>query len=130
MRLLLDTCGIIWSVADPDRLSETERLLLQDRNASVYFSPISSAEIACLAERHRIEFDRHWKLWFNHFIGLNKWKCLDITLDVMQEAYSLPGEFHQDPADRIIVATARIHNLTIITGDLKIVNYPHVKTSR
>jgi PIN domain nuclease of toxin-antitoxin system len=53
---------------------------------------------------------------------------LNKTLDVMQEAYSLPDEFHQDPADRIIVATARIHDLTIITGDLKIVNYPHVKT--
>jgi len=130
MNALLDTCALIWSVAAPDHLAPEELEILKKPEANIFFSPISSAEIACFAERKLIELDRHWKLWFNHFTELNKWQCLDITLDVIQEAYSLPGEFHKDPADRIIVATARINNLHVITGDRKIINYPHVRTLR
>ena len=128
MRVLLDTCAIIWAIADPERLSAHQREILAAKDTTIFFSPISSAEIACLAERKRVALDRHWKLWFNHFVPLNKWSCLDITLDIIQEAYSLPGDFHQDPADRVIVATARKHDLTVITGDHKILSYPHVKT--
>ena len=72
--------------------------------------------------------DRHWKPWFNHFIDMNGWRLLDIDLTVVQEAYSLPGEFHQDPADRILAATARIHRLALVTGDRKLIDYPHVTT--
>jgi PIN domain nuclease of toxin-antitoxin system len=128
MKVLLDTCAIVWAVAEPEKLSEAGRDILRKRDTMIFFSPISSAEIACLAERGKIILDRHWKNWFNYFVGLNKWQCLDITLDIIQEAYSLPGEFHPDPADRIIVATARKNDLTIITGDHKIINYPHVQT--
>ncbi|MFW6170084.1 MAG: type II toxin-antitoxin system VapC family toxin, partial [Planctomycetota bacterium] len=118
----------IWAVADPEQLSVDTRKLLSETETSVFFSPISSAEIACLAERGKVEFDRHWKLWFNHFTSLNKWKGLDITLDIIQEAYSLPGEFHKDPADRIIVATARKHDLIVVTGDNRITQYPHINS--
>lgn len=128
MNVLLDTCAILWVVAEPKRLSERALHVLRQPETTVHFSPISSAEIACLAERKVIELDRHWKLWFNHFVALNAWRCMDITLDVIQEAYSLPGEFHRDLADRIIVATARIHDLRVVTGDRKVLDYPHVKT--
>ena len=91
-------------------------------------SCISCAEIACLAERQRIQLDRHWRPWFDHYIGLNGWEVLDIDLDVIQEAWSLPGEFHQDPADRVLVATARLKRCALLTGDRKILEYPHVTT--
>ncbi len=44
----------------------------------------------------------------------------------MEEAYSLPESFHADPADRIITATARLKNYTLLTADRKILSYPHV----
>jgi PIN domain nuclease of toxin-antitoxin system len=44
------------------------------------------------------------------------------------ESAQLPGDFHRDPADQIIVATAREHNATLITGDQRILDYPHVRT--
>jgi PIN domain nuclease of toxin-antitoxin system len=44
------------------------------------------------------------------------------------ESSYLPGTFHRDPADQIIVATARVHNLILLTSDRKILDYPHVKT--
>ena len=40
----------------------------------------------------------------------------------------LPGEFHRDPADQLIVATARIHDCPLVTSDSRILNYPHVET--
>jgi PIN domain nuclease of toxin-antitoxin system len=45
------------------------------------------------------------------------------------ESCSLPGDFHKDPADQIIVATARVHNLTLLTKDRKILYYRHVKAA-
>ena len=128
MDLLLDTCGFIWCVNDPSRLSESAREALTNEGSRIYVSPISCAEIACLVDRGRITLDNHWRTWFNRYIEMNAWSMLDITLEIIQEAYSLPGDFHQDPADRIIVATARKHDLYIVTGDEKIISYPHVKT--
>lgn len=130
MNVLIDTCAMIWAVAEPDRLTEEERRILEDQNTSVFFSPISAAEMACLSERGRVTFDRPWREWVDHFVNLNGWLCLDSTLAIIEEAFSLPGEFHRDPTDRIIVATARTHRLTVVTGDSKIIDYPHVETTR
>ncbi|MBN1961464.1 MAG: PIN domain-containing protein [Deltaproteobacteria bacterium] len=65
-------------------------------------------------------------MWFRFFIELNGWEVLPIDLEIIEEAYSLPGQFHADPADRIIVATARQKKLIVVTGDKKIIEYPHV----
>ena len=59
---------------------------------------------------------------------MNAWRVADIDLQVVEEAYSLPGEYHRDPADRILAATARLKHLTILTADQKILDYPHVET--
>jgi PIN domain nuclease of toxin-antitoxin system len=91
-------------------------------------APISSAEIACLAMRGRITINQHWKTWVNSNLAINGWIPLDINLQIIQDAYSLPDSFNTDPADRIITATARIHDLTLITADKKILEYLHVNT--
>ena len=129
MKLLLDTCCIIWAVSDPSALSKGAKLLLAAAESEVYVSVISAAEIACGVERRRIIIDRHWKSWFRYYIDLNRWQVENISLEIMEEAYSLPDAFHADPADRIITATARLNNYTILTADEKIISYPHVKTA-
>ena len=126
MNVLLDTCAILWAVSAPERLSPHARRILEDSATEVFVSTISSAEIACACERDRIELDRHWKTWFRHYLGLNQWECRSIDLAVMEEAYSLSPPFHPDPADRIVVATARIHGLCVLTADRRILDYPHV----
>ncbi|HCE42503.1 MAG TPA: VapC toxin family PIN domain ribonuclease [Lentisphaeria bacterium] len=128
MKILLDTCSIIWTVSNPERLTETAKSAITSKTSEIFVSPISCAEIACLSERGRIVLDRHWKTWFNHFVGLNAWTAIPIDLKIIQEAYSLPDRFHDDPADRIIVATARAGELHIVTSDRKILDYPYVKT--
>ena len=126
MNVLLDTCSLIWVASDPDALSPTATEVLTSESTVVHVSAISCAEVACLAERSRIALDRHWKVWFNTVIELNEWSVLDIGLAVVEEAYSLPGSFHRDPADRFITATARLHDMSIVTADDKILSYPHV----
>ena len=128
MNLLLDTCAVLWSVASPDKLSERSRTALLDPGTRICVSSITCAEIACGVERGRIALDQHWKVWFRHHLDVNGWECLPLDLAVMEEAYSLPPSFHADPTDRSIVATARIHGLSIVTGDRKILAYPHVET--
>ena len=126
MKLLLDTCCIIWSISQPTALSKTAKTLLTVGESEIHVSVISVAEIACAVERGRIAIDRHWKKWFRHYISLNGWEVDSIDLDIMEEAYSLPETFHADPADRIITATSRLRNYTLLTADNKILSYPHV----
>ena len=128
MNVLLDTCAVIWAVSEPESLSQTARDVLGAGDTSVFVSPITCAELACLQERNRIAINGHWRTWFSRCLSANNWQVLDITLPVVQEAYSLPETFHRDPADRLLVGTARLHDLVLITADAHILTYPHVKT--
>ncbi len=128
MKLLLDTCCIIWAVSKPSALSKMAKTLLTAEDADIYVSVISSAELACAVERRRIIIDRHWKRWFRYYIDQNGWQVKNITIEIMEEAYSLPDSFHTDPADRIIIATAITIGAPVVTKDEKVLNYPHVKT--
>ena len=128
MKVLLDTCAVIWAASRPEGLSPNAREVLQASDTSVCVSVITCAEVACLQERGRIEILGHWRPWFQQCLSVNRWQALDITLPVVQEAYSLPETFHRDPADRLLVGTARVHGLTILTADRRILDYPHVET--
>ena len=128
MKILLDTCAFIWAVSEPDRLSVKARDALLARDAVIYYSPITCAEIACLCERGRLVLNGHWKTWFDHYSEENGWSSVDINLPIIQDAFALPGSFHADPADRIIVGTARCRDMYLITADRKLLEYPFVKT--
>lgn len=126
MKFLLDTCAVIWLISDPMRISSQTIKDLTSPYTRVYLSAITAAELACAQDRNRIQLDRHWKIWLRDFVTSNGWEVLPIDWQIMEEAWSLPGEFHNDPADRVIVATARSLNLRVVTGDSKILSYPHV----
>lgn len=127
MNLLLDTCAILHlSMGDPCVKSSTLGLL--EAADQVFVSPISSAELACLQERGRIQLPQHWKIWFRTALEQNGWETQPISLEMMEEAYSLPGDFHADPVDRVLTATARMEKLLLLTTDRKILEYPHVRS--
>jgi PIN domain nuclease of toxin-antitoxin system len=128
VNVLLDTCAVIWAASDPESLSTTAHAVLSARDTDVCVSPITCAELCCLQERKRIAIKGHWKTWFSRCLSDSNWRVVDITLSVVQEAYSLPEMFHRDPVDRILVGTARLHDLVLITADHRILDYPHVKT--
>lgn len=127
MRYLLDTCAVLWLAGDGSGLSERTIAQLQAPQNRVLVSAITAAELACLVQKKRIILPSHWRRWFRDAIDKNGWITLAVDLENIEEAYSLPGEFHQDPADRILVAAARLHRLQLVTGDQKILDYPHVQ---
>ena len=127
-RYLLDTHIILWFALEPQKLSDPIKEILAHPDSIFFTSATSAAEIACGTDKGRIELPTHWKTWFRQALDVNGWECLPVTLDIMEEAYSLPEPFHADPADRVLVATARQHRLTLLTADGKILNYPHVES--
>ena len=126
LRILLDTCAILWAAADPEKLSSSAKQALLAPDSEICVCPMSAAEIACAEDRGRIRLKQHWKTWFREQIKTNQWEIIPLDLPVVEEAYCLPAPFHKDPVDRLLVALARIHNLRIITGDQLILSYPHV----
>jgi PIN domain nuclease of toxin-antitoxin system len=128
MNILLDTCVILWFNLEPEKIRKDIRDLICDEGRQPLVSAVSCAEIACAMDRGRLQLDRHWKAWFRHFVDLNGWQVLDVDWKTIEEAYSLPEYPHRDPADRILIATARIHGMPIATADARIRGYPHVET--
>ncbi len=129
MPYLLDTCAILFVAGNTSDLSGATLDLIDSASAGeVFVSAISVAEIACLQERGRITLSNHWRTWFDELLRKTAWTCLPITAQVMAEAYSLPPPIHRDPADLVLIATARLERLTLVTTDRKILDYPHVAT--
>jgi PIN domain nuclease of toxin-antitoxin system len=128
MTYLLDTCAILHLSKEPHRLSNIAKVEATNPDNAMCCSVVSVGELACLQERKKIDLPDHWRSWFRWIVQENGWTVLPVTQSVMEEAYSLPGDFHRDPVDRILVATARLHRMTLITTDGLILDYPHVES--
>jgi len=81
-----------------------------------------------LAGRGRIVLPDPTEAWIRQALGYPGVQLLPLSPEVAVEATRLPGTFHRDPADQIIVATARILDCPMVTLDGKILAYPHVRT--
>ena len=126
--LLLDTHVWWWSVSEPAHLSSiaVERILAT-RPSQRAIASISLWELAMLESKQRIELDIPVAVWLSRAVKKTGITIIDLTPTIAADSCNLPGSFHKDPADRIIVATARIHGLTLLTRDQKILEYDHVQ---
>jgi PIN domain nuclease of toxin-antitoxin system len=79
-------------------------------------------------ELGRLELPISLDKWFAQALTYPGVELIEITPAIAVESTHLPGEFHRDPADQIIVATARVMKCKLVTSDERILNYPHVKT--
>lgn len=119
MRLLLDTHIWIWSLVDPARLTPRVRGALQDAKTEVWLSPISVWEAILLAERGRLALEPDPASWVREQLATGLFREAALTWDVAVESRRLALE-HDDPADRFIAATARVHDLTLVTSDTRL----------
>lgn len=127
--IVVDTHVWIWWILDTERLSDAQRRVMEDNEGdSIGVSAISCWEIAKLCEYRRLELPVELSEWFAAARSYPGVSLLGITPEVAVESTRLPGGFHRDPADQIIVATARVHACDLVTSDEKIVRYPHVRT--
>ncbi|MGD9794585.1 MAG: type II toxin-antitoxin system VapC family toxin [Acidimicrobiia bacterium] len=118
---LLDTHALVWWQAGSDRLSR--RAAKAITNASrILVSPISFWELSMLAHKRRVALDRPVAAWVNDFLAGDRVAVAEFTPSIAVAAGSLE-DFHGDPADRIIVATAIANGCVLLTKDDKIHAY-------
>jgi PIN domain nuclease of toxin-antitoxin system len=124
---LLDTCAWLDAFIAPQNLRAEVRQVINGMT-SFHLADITLLEVARKAEVGNLILDAPMERWFEIALPPGRSRILPITTRIAIESSRLPQLFHKDPADRLIVATARIHGLTVITSDHKILDYPHVSS--
>ena len=127
MRLLLDTHIWLWSLSDQPRLTPQVRRALAKPVNELWLSPVSTWEVAWLAEKQRITLDSHFEAWLPRALGAAPFREALFTHDIAAAVRDvrLP---HRDPADLLLVATARVLNLTLVTADERLIDAKQVPT--
>ncbi len=122
MKALLDTHILLWWLGDRDRLSQDQWKVISaaDAETPLQVSDISLWEIATLHSLGRIRLKIPLREWLEMAVAPPLVRLHGISPAVATELTSLPDSFHRDPADRILVATARIIGATLLTRDRKI----------
>ncbi len=126
--IVLDTHIWVWWVHGDAALSPSVRMRIDSSEQSgIGVSAISCWEVAKLVERQRLTLPCPVFDWIQQALSYPGVRLLDLSPRICVESSQLPGIFHRDPADQIIVATARVFDAPLITVDSKILAYPHVR---
>lgn len=128
MDLLLDTHVWVWAAEQPSELGSKAGAALADRRNALFVSTVSSLELARLAAGGKLAVRGSIGAWIADSVLVLGLQTVPPGHEIAVAAYALAGDFHPDPADRILVATARLHGLTLVTADQRLLNYPHVRT--
>lgn len=128
--LLLDTHVWFWWVQDPIRIptKTLHRLEMEEQNGSLLVSAVSIWEIALKTSVGKLELPLDVRSWISAAQSYPAIRILPLSADVALESTLLPGTFHNDPADRFLVALSRAKNVPLVTADWKIRNYQYVET--
>ncbi len=126
--ILLDTHSLIWWVTKDKKLSPAAFAAIEDDGPEILVSSMTIWEIALLVTHGRLGLSKSLEAWVASVEKIDKVEFIPVDNDIAVGAITLPGEFHKDPADRIIIATARKFGAPIVTADDKIRAYPHVRT--
>ena len=128
---LLDTCAIIFLAGDIRIKPETGRTINRAaEKGELYVSPISAWEIGLAVNRNRINTTMAALDYFNAFVARTGAQLCSLAPEVLVNATLLPGKLHKDPVDRMLIASARLNNHTLVTRDRAILAYGqagHVK---
>ena len=116
--IILDTHVWVWWVHGDAHLPDQYYRYLEIHEAQgLGVSAISCWEVAKLVDD-----------WLDQALAYPGVRWLDLTPRIIVESTQLPGTFHRDPADQLIVATARVYDCPLVTVDAKLLAYPHVQT--
>ena len=130
MKYLLDTHTWVWWNMRPQNLSRKVLTLIknEDEYDELLLSAISPWEFSKLLEKEKIGISYNPEEWINAALAMPKLRLVHLTPMIAYRSTVLPEPFHNDPADQIIVATAREENATILTKDSRILNYQYVQS--
>ena len=130
MPIFLDTHAWVWWVTKDRRLS-ARALQAIDRAArseGASVSVISVWEVAKKVEKKQLVLDRPLRQWMDQALGEAGLQLVELTPAILIESCELPPPFHGDPADQMIVASARHHHAALVTKDQHLRRYPEIQT--
>lgn len=127
MTVVLDTHVLIWHASESEKLSENARRTIESSDYCLV-SAISAWEIGMLVSKGRLSLNHDVSKWIKIAGTLPKIQWVPVDTELAFASTCLPGDFHGDPADRIITATALSVGATLITADQRIQRYRHVQT--
>ena len=130
MPTLLDTHAWVWWVTEDRRLSAAARRAIARGQArgDLALSLISVWEVAKKVEKAQLVLNQPVDQWLELAVTRPGLHLVELTRPILVESCRLPHPFHGDPADQLIVATARDRDAAIVTKDEKIRAYPHVRS--
>ncbi|MCC7180396.1 MAG: type II toxin-antitoxin system VapC family toxin [Acidobacteria bacterium] len=130
MPVVLDTHAWLWWASADKRLSRRAASSIRKAQAQgdLWVSMISVWELAKKIEKGQLTLDRRLDDWLDVALTLDGLHLAELTRPVLMESCALPQPFHGDPADQIIVATARTFTATLVTRDDRLRGYEHVRT--
>lgn len=130
MIYLADTHVLLWAFENPDRLSPAQHEAWRAARAgtAVRVSDITLWEIATLVHLERIRLALPLRVWLDKAVAPPLVELVRMTPAIAAEVAALPRTFHRDPADRTIVATARVLGATLLTSDGPIIESGLVPT--
>jgi PIN domain nuclease of toxin-antitoxin system len=130
--IILDTHVLVWWVNGDGQLSPNAKTAVENELATedgmVLVSAISAWEIAMLVKAGRLILTMAVDDWLETASAIERFRFVPVDNQVGVESTRLPGDFHKDPADRMIVALARHLNVPLVTADTKIRAYQHVQS--
>ena len=127
MSLLLDTHIWLWSVLESRRLAPAVAQALEEPNVQLWLSPASVWETLIAAEKGRLALEPDPLAWTEEWLRRVPMREATFNHEVALETHriALP---HRDPIDRLLVATARVYGLTLVTSDARILGSGAVAT--
>jgi PIN domain nuclease of toxin-antitoxin system len=128
--IVLDTHTLVWWVCGAPMLSKKAKAVIKKEQdgGEIIVSSISAWEIALLVQRGRLLLTMDVHSWLATTAKIEAVRFAPVDVAIATNSVELPATFHNDPADRMIVATARKFAAPLVTKDEKIRAYAHVKT--
>jgi len=128
--IVIDTHVLIWWINNPEKLSKKAAQLIdrEKKKDLILISSISVWEIYLLIKKNKLNLLMDTDSWLDTIESLPFIQFIPIDNKIAAKSVILPGEFHSDPADRLIVATARERGLPLVTSDERIREYSYVET--
>jgi len=128
--IVLDTHALLWwANGERAQLSAAAASAIDAEmdGGQILVSSMSAWELAMLVERGRVALSMDIESWLDTLSRIDAVQIVPVDSEIAVKSVQLPGDFHKDPADRIIVATARKFAAPLVSADEKIRAYPHVR---
>lgn len=128
--IVMDTCVIIWDALEPSKLTPTvlDAINQADQKNTLMIADISIWEIAMLIKKGRIKIEAKQSHFLNLYLQSRNITVIPITPQIAEQSVNFDARMNNDPADRIIAATAKIHNASLVTADNNLLSCDFIDT--